>query len=83
MKYEKNLAKNGQQAVYKYVRCKMLSKVSVPLVRDCNNELATNEFESTNLLATFFNNPFVDEPIDNLPHYTVVIKFKSNFCAEN
>ena len=34
------------------------------------NELAINEFESANVLAIFFNNVFVNEPIKNLPHST-------------
>ena len=55
--------------MYKYIRYKMLSKFSVPLVCDCNNELVTDESESDNLLATVFNNVFVNELIDNLPHY--------------
>ena len=52
-----NVTKRGQKAVYKFVRRKMLSNVSVPVICNNNNALATNVFQSV----------FISEPHSNLP----------------
>ncbi|KAJ3640529.1 hypothetical protein Zmor_003822 [Zophobas morio] len=66
-RYELNVTKRGPKAVYKFVRGKMLSKVSVPIMCKNDNTLAANEHQSANLLADFFQSVFTSEPHTNLP----------------
>ncbi|KAJ3644251.1 hypothetical protein Zmor_026919 [Zophobas morio] len=61
--YETKLVTSGPKAVFKYVRSKLSTKVSVPIVADKHNKLATSETETANLLADFFESVFTSEPV--------------------
>ena len=67
--YETKLVTSGPKAVFKYVRSKLSTKVSVPIVADKHNKLATSETETANLLADFFESVFTSEPVGSLPSY--------------
>ena len=66
-KYENKLLESGPKAVYRYVRQKVSSTVSSPVVRNEDGILSENNLESAETLLKFFHSIYVNEPNNNIP----------------
>ncbi|KAJ3626512.1 hypothetical protein MTP99_017003 [Tenebrio molitor] len=60
-RYENNLVSKGPKAIFKYTRSKMISKVSLPVVKDTKGSLCAKNQDTADCLASFFKSVYVND----------------------
>jgi hypothetical protein len=76
-RYENNLVSKEPKAIFKYTRSKMISKVSLPVVKDMKGSLCAKNSDTADCQTSFFKSVYVNDAAQT------VIPIPAGSCSKN